>query len=407
MLKKYVVIGSSAASISVLTKLRELDRKSQILCISADQDLPYNRCLLADLLCDTYTQEQIYLKNNSFFQDNNIELMLNTRVTQIIPESRELIVTDSNNIICTVSYDTLFLGTGKSAYIPDIAGVHINGVMPFFDLRDVRDIKNYMQQNLVSNITIIGAGLTGLECADALLGFTPNSSININIIEKAAHVLPSILDAQAAQYLNNKSVTLLLNTCVTEILECNNKVSGVKLYSGQELATDLVIFATGGRTNIELARSAGLEISDNELCVNEYMQTSSKNIYAAGDICRIKNLATGEYIQSFLWSDAIIQGTIAALNMVGTAQKYPGAFIINMSTIFDIPVVSCGYVTQYSDISSGVSSITKKWPDYYHRYFIKDNALIGFIMVGKITNLSGLKNAILFKTLPKFKLTWD
>jgi len=390
MKKTYIVIGASAAGIGALTKLRTLDNTATIICVTAEKDMPYNRCLLADYLAGTKTIDDVSTKKSDFFAANNITLMLDSKVIKIVPDHHKIILHSGQEL----TYDKLFIGAGRSTGMPKIPGSELDGVFPFYDLRDVTKILDYITQYQPKKAVIIGAGLSGVECADALT----NHGIPVTIIERAAHALPNQLDPAGAELLTrimqSKNVIVRANASIQEISCDKNtstidkRVAHVILSNQEKISCDLVIFAIGARTNSWLASDAGLEVLGNGIKVNDFMQTSNPYIFAGGDICMVKDKLTNDVIQSCLWTDAMMQGMTAAHGMVGVSKEYAGTLIVTSSHIFDTTFVTCGPVTNSSHT---YQEVIKQDDTFYHKFLIHEKKLKGFIMVGNVDNVGKLR----------------
>lgn len=387
----FIVIGSSASSIGALGKLRSLNPTATIICITAETENPYNRCLLADHLSGAKPKEAIYTKKEDFFTEQNIQLFLGTQVTGIAPESNTITTLNGQ----TFTYTKLFLGIGKSAYMPPIPGLKTALTVPFYGLDDVKKIHQTLTTRKIKRVLIVGAGLTGLECADALKGY----HLAITMVEQASHVLPQQINTEGAAFieklLTNAGIKLYKNTTIDGVQPFTDQTATVNLATGEKLETDLIIVATGGRPNIALAQQAGLVTQGQGLLVNEYMQTSEPTIFAGGDICLVKDLITGEKVQSCLWPDAVMQGIVAAHNMSGITKTYAGTLLVTSSNIFGTTFVTCGKMIP----AKNHTVLVKKDITFYHRLLIDNNGVLqGFVMVGNITNIGQLRKAILDKT---------
>lgn len=387
----YLIVGSSAASMGALSKLRALSPTATITCITAEYEMPYNRCLLADYLSGNKELATIYTKKDDFFQEHAITLIRGKKITVINPTQNTVITHDGQEY----SYTKLFLGIGRTSFVPQLSGSTADNVTAFFDFNDAHRIRTLVEANpTLANIIVIGAGLSGLECADAL---TPYKR-SITLIEKGDHVLPNQIDPQGGAFIEGlieqNGITFYKNTTVSEISTHQGHVTSVNLSTGINLPADLVIFAIGGKPSLDLVTQTGLATSSYGLTVNEFMQTSNPDIFAGGDICAVNNLLTNTPVQSCLWSDATMQGMVAAHGMAGVKKSYPGTTIVTSSHIFGTTFVTCGPVTQ----AHTFDTLTKKEGAFYHRLLIdKDGILKGFIMVGNITNVGQMRRAVVEK----------
>lgn len=388
MAKKFLIIGTSAAGIGAAVKLRSLDDSIDITCITAEAEMPYNRCLLADFVAGEKSLTQVSTKTQEFFDNNKITLMLNSKALKIDSGNNQVVL-ESGKLL---EYDMLFLGTGRVSRKLEIPGSDAAGVFSFYDLRDSTNILEYTKNNLVNHATVIGAGLSGLECADALRG----QNIAVSLIEMSPQVLATQINKTGSDFLiqhmsKNYNVLTHLNNTVVRIVERNNVACGVVLADETELKTDMVIFAVGGQLSTPLARDAGIACQQGGILVNEFMQTNIPNIFAGGDVCMVKDQISGQPVQSCLWTDAIMQGMTAAHGMLGAPKAYPGVLIVTASPIFGTKFVTCGPVSQPD---ADLEKHEVSGDGFYHCYFTKNKKLKGFVMVGKIDNVGLLRKKL-------------
>jgi NAD(P)H-nitrite reductase large subunit len=389
MTKRYIIVGTSAAGIAAITKIRNTDATSEIICITAEAEMPYNRCLLADYLSASRPRENIMTRGRDFFTENNITLMLNSRVVEIEPQAQQISLHTGTKL----SYDFLFLGIGKSAFVPPVPGTTVDGVFAFFDLKDADSIISYVKKHVVKKAVVVGAGLTGLECADAL----GDHNIHVTVVEKEATVLGAQIDQRGSDVLVNlmikNGVSFCPSTLVHHIVSKDGRVHAVELSSGQVIQTDIVIFATGGRTNVSLVENTTIEVQDYGILTSPTMQTSIENIFAGGDVCLVDDLVSGGKTLSTLWPEAVMQGLIAGTNMTGATRTYQGAATITSSTIFKTTFVTCGAVFKENNFKNLITDEE----NFYHRLLVDNGVLKGFVMVGNIANVGQLRKAILEK----------
>ncbi len=314
--------------------------------------------------------------------------MLNSRAIKIDAIAQEVELESGKHL----EYDMLFLGSGRVSRKLEIPGSHAAGVFSFYDLKDCTNILEYKKNNSVKHATIIGAGLSGLECADALT----SQNIAISIIEMSPQVLAAQINKSGSDFLiqhmsKNYNIPTYLNNTVIRIIERNGVTCGVVLADGTELKTDMVIFAVGGQLSTPLAREAGITCEQGGILVNEFMQTNIPTIFAGGDVCMVKDQVSGQLVQSCLWTDAIMQGMTAAHGMLGAPKPYPGVLIVTASPIFGTKFVTCGPVNKKdSDLAEHIVA----GDDFYHCYFTHDKKLKGFVMVGKIDNVGLLRKKL-------------
>lgn len=383
----YLIIGTSAAGMGAVTKLRQLDKDARIICVSDETEFPYNKCFLVEYLNHEKSLEQMYTKPQDFFIKNNIELKLNTKITAIDAKSKQVTCADGS----TIAYTKLLLGVGGDLRIPPIAGKDTEGVFPFYNLKDTQEIKSWIEQQSVKHITIIGAGLSGLECADALTYY----KVPVTVVDKNTQVLGRQVDVAGAEFIQNKArehnVDFCFDVTVNKIISENNRVCAVELSDGTTIKTDMVICALGARPNLELAESAQLEIDQYAVVTNEWMQTSNADVYAAGDVALVTNKLTGQKMRSCTWPDALVQGMRAGTNMVEHIKPYAGVTLITASHFFGLSFHVAGIV--------GSEAKGEQSEDCYQKVHYSGSGFVeGFMLIGCTQRLSQLKRSLLTQT---------
>lgn len=389
-MKNIIVVGISAAGLSALSKIRELDKESKVTAITYEKEFPYNKCFLVDLLSNHKSEEQVQTKPEQFFKDNNINLMLGKKVVKILPKENRVVLDDGT----LLEYDILLLATGLQSVIPDIEGINSKGVFPFYTFEDTREIMTFFHNNNVKNVAIVGLGLTGVEVSDAIskLGAT------LSVVEKNSRILVNQIDVQGAQFIQNlmtnNGIKLYLNNSVKKInSDSNGHVNSVVLDDGTEISAQMVIVSVGSKFDKNLFIDAGIYVSDTGVIVDEHLRTNFNNIYATGDIISVTDIVSGNKIRSCTWPDAVLQGVFAASNIVGQPKEYSGTLLINSSHFFDKEFFSCGELNLPAH-----ETIISQNGSYYKICLNKDSFVTGFIMVGEPKNLSKIKASIINRT---------
>jgi NAD(P)H-nitrite reductase large subunit len=411
MQKVYLVIGASAAGIGALSKLVKLKGADKIICVSDEQELPYNKCFLVDYLSSEKTLEQVHTKAKDFFDQHDVELKLNTRVISIDAHNKQATCADGSKI----AYTKLLLGIGGSLALPPITGKDTDGVFPFYNLHDTKNIKHWIEQENVKNVVIIGAGLSGIECADAL----KECNVSITVIDKNTQVLGRQVDAEGAQFIQQKAqgfgINFWFNVTINKIVSEGGRVCAIELSDGRILKAGMVICALGARPNLALAESAGLNITDYAVETNEWMQTSNPDIYAAGDVALITNKLTGTKMRSCMWPDALVQGMSAGTNMVEHTKPYAGITLITASHFFGLSFHVAGDFSFQGTLPCPAKLYAKPGSDsaknciegpkveqtqtYYQKLALSESGAVkGFMLIGHTQHLSRFKRSLLTQT---------
>lgn len=382
MPKHHVIIGASAAGIAVINKLARMVPDHTFTCITGQSELPYNKCLIADYLAGNKKQEEILLSSMSGRFINN------TRVIQLDPQSRSIMC--DNGIM--IEYDTLFLGMGCSPILPPFArSISFNNMFTFNSFADAQAIEHYIQASGAKRAVIIGAGISGVECADAL----QKKGLQVTLVERNQRVMSAFLDAAGSFFLEGQMEAQGIRIlCNQEVKSVSGDIilETITLSSGIELGADLLILATGLKPNIELALQAGIAVQETGISVNQFLQTSVADIYAGGDIITVMDQLTGNRMRSCLWPDAMLQGMHAALAMAGQHKPYMGASLITSSSFFGIHMAQAGILEPQAP---GDELVIKLEKEYYHKFLMQNGKLKGFMVLGNTHNFSQLRREIL------------
>lgn len=389
--KRHVIIGSSAAGIGVLSKLRKLAPDDEIICLTAQKEMPYNTCLLADFLSEGEQPKAIWTKTQEFFDVNNIQLHRDTPIVSL--DSKKKIVTSDDGT--TFPYDTLFIGTGMRPISLPVHHPNPHGVFRFHTMNDTLALDAHLRTNKPQSALVIGAGLSGVECADALV----ERGLSVTVIDAAQHLLPTLIDKEASRvikgHLTRHDVIFQPNSYVRSLsTDRHGSIDGVILEDGGTIHADMVISALGARPVIGFAHEAGVALEKGGIAVNKYMQTNLPDVYAGGDVAVVADQLNGGMVKSCTWPDAMMHGMLAARAMAGQPKAYPGVTMVLSSVFFDTKFVSCGPVVnppaKYDIIEHGDTT-------YHHRYLLQEKVLKGFLLVGHLDHIGTLRRWVTTK----------
>lgn len=385
MKKRHIILGSSAAGIGVLNKLRKLAPDDDILCLTAQAEMPYNTCLLADYLSEGTPPRTLWTKTAAFFDQNNITLQRETRITEIDPSQQR--VTDQHGT--HYSYDSLFIGTGTRAYRLPTERPATSGLFGFQTLTDTTGLDSFLRTETPKTALVIGAGLSGVECADALT----ERGLSVTIAEYATGVLPTLINHDASATIEQNLTaagSLFRGGSRVEHICVNNegRACGALLSDGTLLSADLVVVAIGAQPNSGIAADAGLAIQENSIVVDTALRTSHEGIYAGGDVAAVPLHGSKKHVRSCTWPDAMQQGIFAARSLAGTPAVYPGVTIVLSSHFYGTQFVSAGPVTHPP---AEYQQVVRRGDGWYHQYLIHNNRLKGFCLVGKLEQIGVLR----------------
>ncbi|MDR1941219.1 MAG: FAD-dependent oxidoreductase [Endomicrobium sp.] len=367
---KYVIIGNSAAGVNAAEAIRKNDAKGTVTIISDEEFSAYGRPLISYYLEGKVKAENMFYRDDNFYKSRNINAVLNTKAEKIDVKNK----TVSANTGKKYAYDKLLIATGSVPFIPQTQGLsNQENVFTFLTYKESRRLKETI--NKKSKVVIVGAGLIGLKAAEGLFGQVES----ITVLDLADRVMASVLDKSAGALIQNhierNDIDFKLGVSVKEVIG-QSKVSKIVLSDGSELLCDILIMAVGVRPNVELAKGAGIKIN-RAIIVDEYLQTSQKDIYAAGDCVESWDCLSNVCKILALWPNASNQGETAGYNMsAGNKQKAPVAFAMNAISFFGLQLISAGIIGQADKDSIFDISSNK-----LRRLNIVDDKLIGYVLI--------------------------
>jgi len=345
-MKRHIIIGASSAGLGALNVLRQLDPTSEIICLTKEPYLPYNRCVLADCLSGKKEYPAVYLRTPDYFKEKRITFLAEHTALAIDTEAKEVICTNGVRI----PFDTLLIAAGLEPRIPlptDLTAS--DGYFQFYGLNGLLALEQFIKKARCKTAIVIGAGLTGLECADAL----QLRSIEVTLVDPLSRVVHSLatplISAEIEQALVHKGIMWLPERRVIQIEKTDNGLVAT-LHNGERLLADSIIAATGGVFQPGLVKTTGIDFLAEGIIVKKNLETSHHGIFAAGDCALVYDHLRGTNLPSRLWPDAMQQGAVAASNMAGIYKEYNGSRQIASSCFFDKHFVSGGLMLQ-ADLS--------------------------------------------------------
>lgn len=330
---KTVIIGGGAAGASCAARLRRLDENCKILILEKTNEISIANCGLPYYVSGVINErEKILVSSVEKFKNwFNIDVKLNTEVVSIDRENKTVLTQNGENI----SYDKLVLAQGASPIVPNFEGMDSSKVFSVRNLSDADKIKDYIKNNNSKKAVVIGGGFIGVEMAENLC----EMGLETTLVELAEQILAPV-DSEVATFAQNtmkeNGIELILSDGVKEFRE-----NTVILNSGKEIAFDIVIMAIGVKPETKLAKDSGLEVQRG-IIVNEFMQTSDSNIYAAGDSVEILDFVTNTNTLIPLAGPANRQGRIIADNICSIKSTYKKSQGTSAIKVFDLTVASVG-----------------------------------------------------------------
>ena len=327
---KVIIIGCGAAGATAAQFARKNDRDAEIKIFEKGVYPEYSKCALPFVVSGELSPESIIEFSEDWFRKADIDLHLNTPVSAIDFENKVIETSDGKE-----EYDSLIIATGASPFSP----VKTEGKTYF--LRNMDDaIAIKKEAKNADSAIIIGAGLIGLEAAEALV----KRGIDVTVVEFLPEILLTMVDDDVAKIVRGKieeKVKFLLNNRVTEIRDKGNhmEVTASDEHGKKSiLQGDFVIIATGNRSNVQLTKRL---VGEKGIAVDERCETSIKGVYAAGDCTQYRDIL-GNIIPVGLGSVAVRQGKVAGANAVGGDEKLMPLVNARTTKIFGIEIAAVG-----------------------------------------------------------------
>ena len=389
--QKIAIVGAGAAAFRFIQNYRELNAKDEIIVFSNEANPFYNRVLLPEYVTEELSWENLLkVKNEEGLRKLNITLRSSVGIENINTTAKT--ITDSLGI--THTFDNLILATGSRPFIPENAQLHLPGRFTMRKKEDADRLKNYLDSTNLApedqHVVIVGGGLLGLELAAAL----KHKKVKITIIQRASRLMERQLDRISCKLLAEevqlRDIQIYFDNEVSTVFESDeaNELE-IALKSGRILTANAIVYAIGTIPNIELAKESGIACGRG-VKVNQYLQSSNPDIFAIGEIAEFNNKLFG------ITSAAEEQADVLANFLAGDISSfYKGSVLMNILKLEDINLCSIGEVSipenddSYEEI---VFADLKK--RYYKKCIVKDDLLIGAILMGDKNEFAEFKTMI-------------
>ena len=384
---RYVIIGGSAAAIGCIEGARSVDKTGEIILITGETEWNYSRPLISYLLEGKTTRDKMWCRPDSFFTRNGVTVKAGVLATTLDAGDRTVRLSTGERL----AYDRLLAATGSRPFVPPIPGLEtVERTFCFQTLSDASALAEALRPE--SRVLILGAGLTGVKCAEGIRGLCAQ----IAIADLAPRVLPAVLDDTAAAMvqarMEEKGVRFYLNDSAAAF-----RGNTARLQSGTELEFDVLVTAVGVRPNTQLVADAGGAV-DRGILVDGRCATTLPDVYAAGDCAQGYDAVSGEKRMLPLWPNAVLQGETAGINMAGGRADYTQGIALNASGVFGLHMVTAG--------SYEGESFTVQRDGSYKRLVTADGVLKGVIMVGDVSR-AGIYTDLIRKKKPLSEIDFD
>ncbi|KMJ55047.1 nitrite reductase, partial [Bacillus sp. LL01] len=359
------------AGVRTLEEILKKDPERFSMTVFGEEPHPnYNRIMLSSVLQGDSTVDDIVLNSYEWYAEHNITLHTGDPIIKV--DTKKQVVYSQSGLAC--NYDKLIFATGSNPFMLPLPGADKEGVIAFRNIKDcetmIETSKNYQKA------VVIGGGLLGLEAARGLL----NLNMHVDVIHISDFLMERQLDEPAGKMLQEEleaqGMTFHLKKNTEKILG-EKRVEEVRFTDGTSIDTDLVVMAVGIKPNIELGKKSGLK-TDRAIVVNDYMETSVKNVYAVGECAEHRGIAYG------LVAPLYEQGKVLAAHICSTEKTsepgYQGSIVYTQLKVSGVDVFSAG-MFQDNEKTKAIR-VHDEFEGLYKKVVVQDNKVVGAVLFG-------------------------
>jgi len=372
---RHLIIGGGTAGINAIRTIREEEsEKSQITLVSAER--PYSRMVLPYYLDRSIAESHVFTATSSVLAGWGVTAQLGRRAAGLDTKANVCTLDDGTR----VEYDDCLIATGSSAVRAPVPGADGKGVHSFWTLEQARGVVAHITPGC--HVVMVGAGFISFTILNSILAL----GARLTIVEIAPRILPRMVDDQGAalvqSWLEAHGVKVRTGSAVTAVEDAKGKKK-LRFKSGGDIVCDVVIMATGIKTNLEWLKDAGVNINRG-IVVDDQLRSNVPNVYAAGDVAEGKDLVTGQAAVHAIEPTAQEHGRVAGANMAGKTVRYRGSLLANIVEVCHLDAASFG---AWDDAKAQAFSGLRKDRSAYRKLLFTGDKLTGAIIMGPSSDI--------------------
>src|SRR5580765_2268210 len=372
---RHLIIGGGTAGMNAMRTIREEEREaSEITLVTAER--PYSRMVLPYYLDRSIAENHVYTATGADLTRWKVKTLIGRRATALDVKANVCTLDDGTR----VEYDDCLIATGSSAARAPVPGADGAGVHSFWTLEQARGVLTSVTPG--SQVVVVGAGFISFTILNSILSL----GAKLTVVELAPRILPRMVDDIGAgvveDWLKAHGVTLRTNAKLSKIEDVKGR-KRLKFASGSDLIADVVIMATGIRTNLAWLEDSGVDIEQG-IIVDEHLRSNVPNVYAAGDVAQGRDLISGQSAVHAIEPTAQEHGRIVGANMAGKDVRYRGSLIINIVEVCHLDAASFG---AWDDARAEAISGLKKDRNAYRKLLFTGERLTGAIIIGRSNDI--------------------
>ena len=404
----YLIIGNGAAGATAAETIRQQDAHGRITIVSAEPYTMYSRPGLAYVATGEIPPQQVMARTAEWYEQQQIERVLGEAVGLDMVEKR-VELADGRFL----PYDRLLIAIGARAVPPPYAGGELDGVIYLDTLDGTKHLLKKARR--ARRAVVIGGGITALEMVEGLVA----QGVEVHYFVRGSSLWGKVFNETESKLLEEKmrhhGVNIHYRTEASEILgNWRGKVRAVRLKSGEEFKCDLFGVAIGVKPHLAWLQESPLKL-DRAILVDEFLQTSVPDVYAAGDCAQVWDRWTERYTMDVLWPSAVAEGRAAAMNMAGSRIPYQKGTPFNVCLLFGLHITAVGQINpsreaedEFAEVqamSRGSSEVWFTFPRHYSsawsakgdntlRLVLAGDKLVGALIVGEQSTADALRELI-------------
>jgi nitrite reductase (NADH) large subunit len=377
---KIIIIGAGPAGVSVAETVRDHDRDADLTVISAEPYPPYSPPAMAEHFISG--SDAHLWRGVDWPERMGVDYRSGTTVTAVDPGAHQAQLADG----ASLDYDRLVIASGSRLHAP-LEGVDLPGVYNFKSLSAAEELIGHVRKGEAKTAVIVGAGFIGMEIALLLREL----GVEVTQVEMLDRVMPRMLDdktaAAALEQMRARGIDVRLNATAAAFTG-DGRASGVTLESGETLSGDVFVAATGVKPNLAFLEGSGIA-HEWGITVDDHLRTSAPDVYAAGDVAETTDRLTGETFVHAIFPNAVAQGQVVGLNLLGYDVPYEGADRMNSLKHLGLPIMAIG-------LKEGDEVLHARHGSMLRTLYLKDSRLVGCQLVGDI-GAAGVLRALIIQ----------
>ncbi len=403
---RHVILGNGPTGVVAAEAIRKARPHDEVVVVGDEHERPYSRMAIPYLLEGKIAESGTLLRHDRNHWINHRIELVEARASTIDTAAKTVTLSNGE----TMPYDKLLLATGSKPVRPPIPGMNLPDVVSCWTLQDARAILDRLRPG--AKVLQMGAGFIGCIIMEAIANTVGKTGGSLTVVEMGDRMVPRMMTPKASALIRSWSeksgVEVLTSTKVAAIeanvpqggllslvFKAKNTREKVKVTFGDGTTRlfDFVICATGVAPAIDYLRGSGVEIGSlGGIVVDDRMQTTAPDVYAAGDCTESVDFSTGEHMVNAIQPNAADQALVAGANMAGGDARTLGGLRMNVLETFGL--VSTSYGQWWGAEGGDHVEVVDEAAHHYIRLEFKDDRVIGATVVGRTHHIGALRGLI-------------